>query len=492
MLFSFGVAFAALAVIILTRCGSGNGGGGNNNPPPTITSVSTSPASATVQIGLTQQFTPTVKGTGSLDSTVNWFVNDAMSGNSTVGTIDISGLYTAPSAVPNPATVTVKACSRMTGYTDVCGTASVTIVWPTSKPALLWEKTNAVNGGIGFTSTTSDRDGNLIAAGLKTIGTATTGLPAGIVVSYDPNGNERWAFDMGTQQSGFVASIIGPDGLSSFHGGSMTQNNDVSKDKPLLVKLADDGSLESTEETCDSYNNVDIGALAKNSSLLFLGLGRPGNLLTADFSGNINCAQAILGKDGSRVTSLVATDDHLIVAGDFGQKPAGAVTNIASFARKTDLAGSPIWEQDFQDVMKPSVIEASENKQLFVYLVGTVTVMTTQTTSEQLVFTAKLDGSSGAILWTKQWQDDWGTAAVPNPKGGVIVISHANQNGNCGFVGYDPSGNTSWEFRQTFSGSDSCSDATLTQDANYLYVVGAVNIFTANQETLAAKFALPQ
>jgi TolB protein len=121
-----------LAVVgCLLSCGGNNGGGGTQPPPaPTITSVSVSPASATVQVGLTQQFTVTVKGTGNFDSTVNLFVNGIMSGDNTVGAIDISGKYTAPSAVPNPSTVTIKACSRQTGYENICGTATVTVTAP--------------------------------------------------------------------------------------------------------------------------------------------------------------------------------------------------------------------------------------------------------------------------------------------------------------------------------------------------------------------------
>ncbi|MBI3483793.1 MAG: hypothetical protein HY012_01380, partial [Acidobacteria bacterium] len=38
---------------------------------------------------------------------VNWFVSDVQGGNSTVGTITTTGLYTAPDALPPPATATI-------------------------------------------------------------------------------------------------------------------------------------------------------------------------------------------------------------------------------------------------------------------------------------------------------------------------------------------------------------------------------------------------
>ena len=73
-------------------------------------SVSVSPANPSVQTSATQQFTATV--TGSSNTAVNWQVNGVAGGNSVTGTISTSGLYTAPSAVPSPAAVTVNAISQ--------------------------------------------------------------------------------------------------------------------------------------------------------------------------------------------------------------------------------------------------------------------------------------------------------------------------------------------------------------------------------------------
>jgi Bacterial Ig-like domain (group 2) len=95
-----------LSVIALSSCG----GGGSGSPPPppptsTITSVTVSPSGTDLFIKATQQFTANVQGTGSFNSAVTWYVNDAQGGNATVGTISAGGLYTAPSAVPNPASL---------------------------------------------------------------------------------------------------------------------------------------------------------------------------------------------------------------------------------------------------------------------------------------------------------------------------------------------------------------------------------------------------
>src|SRR6266478_1446648 len=115
------IACASL-VPFLISCGKGSSG-----PPPVVITVSVSPASVNLTPGQTQQFTATVTGTTNM--AVNWQVNGVAGGNATVGTITTGGLYTAPSTVPNPATVTVTAVSQ--ADTTKSGPASVTIQAPT-------------------------------------------------------------------------------------------------------------------------------------------------------------------------------------------------------------------------------------------------------------------------------------------------------------------------------------------------------------------------
>src|SRR4029077_12166489 len=96
---AFLTASAAILILTLAACG----GGGSN--PPVIPSVTVSPATANVQEGAQQQFTATVNNT--TDNNITWQVNGVTGGNTTVGTISSSGLYTAPSVIPNPASVTI-------------------------------------------------------------------------------------------------------------------------------------------------------------------------------------------------------------------------------------------------------------------------------------------------------------------------------------------------------------------------------------------------
>ncbi|MGH9814593.1 MAG: beta strand repeat-containing protein [Candidatus Acidiferrales bacterium] len=100
--------------------------------------LSLAPTSATLATNEFVQFTATASG--GVPTTVNWSVNDVAGGNTTVGMIDASGLYTAPAAVPTPAVVTIKAQAAADPTKTVTATASIfsatqvltlDTVWPT-------------------------------------------------------------------------------------------------------------------------------------------------------------------------------------------------------------------------------------------------------------------------------------------------------------------------------------------------------------------------
>jgi hypothetical protein len=104
-------------------------------PPATVTvsvggssqvSVDVTPATASVQTGATKQFSATVTGS---TATPTWSVNGVAGGNSTVGTVSASGLYTAPASVPSGGTVTVSAAAG-----GATGSATVTVTAAAAGP----------------------------------------------------------------------------------------------------------------------------------------------------------------------------------------------------------------------------------------------------------------------------------------------------------------------------------------------------------------------
>ena len=104
---------AILLTLWLSGCaglGSPHGGGTTPTSPDNGgASVTVTPATATIRAGSTQAFAATVSGT--TNNSVNWSVNSVAGGNATIGTIDASGMYTAPASLPTPNTVTVTATS---------------------------------------------------------------------------------------------------------------------------------------------------------------------------------------------------------------------------------------------------------------------------------------------------------------------------------------------------------------------------------------------
>ena len=119
---------AFLATTVFLGCGGATGP--PQSPPPSGVGVTLTPASSSVLLGLTQTFVPSV--TGSSNTTVTWSVNGVPGGDAAVGTVDASGVYTAPRDLPVLATVTLAATSvadsTKTATSAVTITSDISIV----------------------------------------------------------------------------------------------------------------------------------------------------------------------------------------------------------------------------------------------------------------------------------------------------------------------------------------------------------------------------
>ena len=93
------------------------GAGIAGTPGPTVTVI---PSGACILPSATQQYTANVTGTP--NTPVKWYVSGVLGGNSSVGTITSSGLYTAPSTAK---TATIKAVTQ--GSPSYSGFASVSV-----------------------------------------------------------------------------------------------------------------------------------------------------------------------------------------------------------------------------------------------------------------------------------------------------------------------------------------------------------------------------
>jgi 6-phosphogluconolactonase (cycloisomerase 2 family)/uncharacterized protein (DUF58 family) len=146
-------------------------------PPPIAVTVS--PNAANVVVGQTLQFTATVANTN--NTAVTWQVNGVANGNSSVGTISATGLYTAPSTVPSPATVTVTAVSAADGSKS--GSANVTVTAaPVITVTVVPNSANvAVNGTQQFTATVTGTANTAVTWQVNNVtgGNATVGTISG-------------------------------------------------------------------------------------------------------------------------------------------------------------------------------------------------------------------------------------------------------------------------------------------------------------------------
>ena len=137
-------------------------------PAPVLTTITVSPATASLTVGGAQTFTAAAKDQNGnpFSTTVTWSSSDT-----TVGTINSAGVFTALAA----GTTTISATSG-----SVSGTASVTVSAPAPTPVLTTitvspsTATLVVGNTRQFTAATKDQNGNPISAAVTWSSSNTT------------------------------------------------------------------------------------------------------------------------------------------------------------------------------------------------------------------------------------------------------------------------------------------------------------------------------
>jgi hypothetical protein len=171
-------------------------------------SISISPTYAVVQLGQQLAFT----ATGNTDAT--WQVDNANGGNSTAGTISSTGVYTAPSTMPNLPSATVTAVSQ--SDPSKSATAVITLV------------TQPATGTTYYVSTTgSDSNPGTLSRPWRTIQHAANTVTAGDTV-YVRNGVYNEVVTMkssGSESAGFITFSSYPGELASLDGTGLTIPN---------------------------------------------------------------------------------------------------------------------------------------------------------------------------------------------------------------------------------------------------------------------------
>jgi len=331
--------------------------------PASIT-IAVTPPSPSVAVNATQQFTATV--TGTTNTSVTWQVNNVAGGNSTVGTISASGLYTAPTAVPSPATVTIKAVSAADATKTATATATITTAtsstsrfvyvssYPDNKLAVF-----SVDDTTGLLNPTS---------------TANTGTSPSFVAMH-PSGKFVYALNTGSNDISIFTVNTGTGALTSA-GTAATSAG------PFYMAFTSDGKFAYV--TCDTAHaiaafsvNTSTGALtAITGSPYTVSTGRvralaitPDNkyLYTADrdvtgsgiFGYTINGTTGALTKmpsafSGDNIGTLIVdkagkfvyagSPDDVVVSGYSLNASTGALTFINDY--QASLSNVSVWTFD--------------------------------------------------------------------------------------------------------------------------------------------------
>ena len=178
-------------LVSLFLCGCGGGGKTTTTTPTPTPAVAITMGSwpSTLVVGQTFQCTATV--TNTTNTAVTWAAGGVTGGNATVSTISTSGLYTAPSLVPTPASVTITATSQA----DTTKSVSFSVTIDISLATNLTSASLQVTGTQQFTATITGATDtavtwavNGVAGGNSTVGTiSAAGLYTAPQVPPTPN-----------------------------------------------------------------------------------------------------------------------------------------------------------------------------------------------------------------------------------------------------------------------------------------------------------------
>jgi hypothetical protein len=197
--FDLVMLFVALSIAGCAAVAPGNQQTPPPAPPPSITVVVT-PNSANIRAGDMFPFSATVSGTS--NGSVTWSVNGTVGGSPSIGTISATGSYTAPSVLPSPNTVTVRATSL--ADSSVSGPSSITLLNPTP---VLTGINPASTGSGSFTLTVT---GSKFVNGAQVL-FGTTPLQTTFV-----SATQLSAAGTASSAGTYAISVLNPDPGSSF------------------------------------------------------------------------------------------------------------------------------------------------------------------------------------------------------------------------------------------------------------------------------------
>ena len=232
----------ALPLLIAADGCSSSSMGVPANPSVTVSSGS----NGQVRLGGTDQFTATV--TNESNTAVTWQVNGVAGGNSGVGTISSTGVYTPPATIPSPNTVTIKAIS--VGAPSVSGASTEAILNPVPSvtSAQVTEQYGATTGLLDVIGANFVSGATLQVAGanVATIFVSSTELQATIPVSA---GTTTIAVDVVNPNPGSTATTV-----------ANAQVTSLKASLPMAARLLDQATFGPTLTDIQHVETVGLQA----------------------------------------------------------------------------------------------------------------------------------------------------------------------------------------------------------------------------------------
>jgi len=358
--------------------------------------VKISPTSADVAAnGGSEQFTATV--TGSTNTSVTWTISGAGCTGATCGTISAAGRYTAPSAVPNPADVTVTATSA--ADKSKSANATVTVIPPVAvgvTPATIQvvsgghqQFTATVNGSqnTGVTWSVSGSGcsgsscGSITSLGLYTApatipkpaqvkvtatsdadstktGSATVTVIAPVVVTISPTsatvaigGQQQFATKVTGSTNTTVDWSVSGAGCSGSGCGTISANGlykapaSVPSPSTVIVKASSQIDVaESASATVKIVANLD-SKLDGEYAFQFTGFDTNGvyqaaGSFTADGAGNITAGLEDVNNTAGPATSVPFTGTYLVSGDNRGVLTLSSAMGTQVFRFALNVAGT--------------------------------------------------------------------------------------------------------------------------------------------------------
>jgi len=264
-----------ISIVIVTFLSILNCGGGGGS---TVVTITVDPATVSISIGETQQFTAADENGNDISSQVTW----AVTGEDTNGMIDTAGLYTSPDSIPTGNTIEVTATSGSTS-----GSATITL---------------SVGGTITFTTSS-------VATGLTS---EITAIPSPQATQVDSESGSIYIL-LGNILSGPTTEVYLYKSEDSGETFSQSSNLQASGDAALWPDLVLDssGNLDMAywsfgANTSKFFRSTDGGSTSSTPT----DVGSPSTAVTEYYEPNLaidsndNIYMTVLGAGGSSGVQL--------------------------------------------------------------------------------------------------------------------------------------------------------------------------------------------